>query len=181
MFSGNARGLLSTHPTIESRIAAIRLIGGSTTADEAVHRARRQRSVASGVDYEQSFAGGRVGFSGPDRPAPVQGFGRRRVQSLTSPTAAGRSRSLDECRFATQTAAREIWREERVFSARHQAENGMQGDSLFERWVMSGRLDRTRKGVELTGRRAFSCMGRMMIVFYLCVMAWGLFMTVLTR
>jgi heat shock protein HtpX len=181
MFSGNAEGLLSTHPTIESRIAAIRLIGGSTAADEAAHRARRQRSVAPNVTAAPSLAGGRAEFAGPDRLAPAQGFGRRRVQSPQSAMATGRFPSPDEVRFATQASARTIWREEGVFSARHQAEDGVLGGSLFERWVMSGRLDRVRKGMEQTGTRAFSSMGKIMLGFYLCVMAWGLLMTILMR
>ena len=127
MLSGSAEGLLSTHPTIESRIAAIRLHAGSTVADEVVHQARRQRGIAHDQTAGRSVAAGfargrnvttrRVGFAGADRPAPTQGFGRRQVQGTGADIQTTRSRIIDQASFETQADAREIWREEGVFSA----------------------------------------------------------------
>ena len=192
MFSGSAEGWLSTHPTIESRIAAIRLHAGSTVADEVVHQARRQRgvtqdqtagrSVAGRFVEDPSFAARRGGFTGADRPAPVQGFGRRRVQGTARvDMPATRTRCIDQDRFETQAAAREIWREEGVFSARHQEQVGEAGNNLFERWVMCGRLDTARKSVEGAGKMAVSYLRWGVFGLWMCLMAWGFLVTAAMR
>lgn len=125
MFSGSAGGIFSTHPSVEDRIAAIQEHGGVGAADVTAERARGVRSVAP-----------------PMRDARSPVFGRRRVHGMSGLGAA----DLVAARtHATQAEPRAIWAEQSVFTGGAGAstvDHAPTGDSLFERWILTGRLER---------------------------------------
>lgn len=111
LFSGKARGLFSTHPAVESRIAAIEEHGRVRKEEWVEHRARAV----------------------PKLGLQARGFGKR--------ASAGA--------FAMNARSRSVFAEDPVFGARIEAAEPLAaaapaGDSLFEKWILSGRADRAK-------------------------------------
>jgi len=129
MFSGKAKGLLSTHPDVEDRIAAIREVAAVREGEVEGLRARSQGPLA------REAAGGVV-------------FGRRAKAAVTR--GGSMTGALGDGRFALASEAAPAWKEAAIFApaatftAGADAQQFASGDkpNLFERWIVTGRLER---------------------------------------
>ena len=155
MFSGSAGGLFSTHPTVEERIAAIQAYGAVSAADVTAERARGLRAVS------------RPAADNTRQPS----FGRRATGVRCEPANRVAAR-----RHAVVSEPQAVWREQAVFEPfRGAQDTAPAGDSLFERWIMTGRLERTTDKVKHVARAPF----RLLFKLQLAVCAFGFVMTAL--
>jgi len=165
MISGTWRGWFSTHPSLEARVAALRMIGGVTAETELAFKpfasapaeAPRVRRVPGLVGFDTS----RI----PVAEVPAPRFGVRNAEpqasfafSSAEPRRSFGARSAPSGREGPQTQIGLTPAQLSWDAVREETEDGP-GDSLFERWVMSGRLNRlagTAQGVRKSTRRVMA-------------------------
>jgi heat shock protein HtpX len=183
MISGSWRGWFSTHPSIEARVAALRMIGGVTAEIETAF-APFASAPAEGPRVRR--VPGLAGFDASRLPvsesAPAPRFGRRNAEPSASfafrdaaPRGSFGARAAPG--LPQDAKARAVAPQDISWAAVSDEENGELGDSWFERWVMSGRINRIAASVQSTRKQG----ARGVAIIYGGIMLFGFVVTALTR
>jgi heat shock protein HtpX len=187
MLAGPTSGWLASHPTLEERVAALRRFGGVTAETEiafapfaeAPAEGQRVRRVAGLPGFDPSrlpvtevAAAPRFGRRSADPgaslgfrdAAPRGSFGQRPTPVLGQDAQTRSASPREEISWVAVSAA-------------EKENEGEFGDSWFEQWVMSGRLNRLvgkARSVQKKGQRG-------LIYVYAGIMVLGFVLTGLPR
>jgi heat shock protein HtpX len=162
MISGSWQGIFATHPTLEERVAALRRFGGATAETEL---AFKPFAGAPAEGPRVRRVAGLAGFDPSSLPAsqiaPAPSFGRRNAEpraSVAFREAAPRgSFGLRAAPGLSQGASRAESPQTKIswadVSEEAKEEEGELGGSWFERWVMSGRINRIAANAQSARRQ----------------------------